>query len=258
MSAEVLIPDSAEEAAAAYGDGSDIAVIAGGTIVMQLINYHRFSPTKALLLTNAGLSFIKNSGSTVTIGATTPLSELTSLLSPLGPCAANVADGEIRNVATLGGNLCSPTPPEHPSGDLQGALMALGAIVRSTGEGGERTDSVEDFLPGRASRLVLDVSFENPAKGAFTSFRRPHAHHFTPLAVSGVRTTSGQVRLAATGAGDTAVRLTSAEDASSPKAAGEAALADVDMADDALLSAWYREKIFPGMVRRVVEEMEGE
>lgn len=135
-------------------------------------------------------------------------------------------------------------------------MVALGAQVRSTGDGGERTESVEDFLPKRAERLVLDVSFEKPAAGAFAAFRRPHAHHFTPLAVSGVRTTSGDLRLAATGCGDTAVRLTSAEAAKDAGSAGEAALADVQMADDALLSAWYRERIFPGMVRRVIEELE--
>lgn len=256
MSVDVSIPESEAEAVEVFGDGSDITVIGGGTIVMQLLNYHRFEPTKVLLLSKTGMSGVSNGGSTVTIGATTPLSELTDLASPLGPCAANIADSEIRSQATLGGNLCSPTPPDHPSGDLQGALMALGATVRSTGSGGESTDSVEDFLPNRASRLVLDVVYENPSAGAFATFRRPHAHHFTPLAVSGVTTKTGEIRLAVTGAGDTAVRLSSAEAASdNSDGAGQAALSDVTLADDAILSAWYRERLLPTLVMRVLDEM---
>lgn len=258
MSVDVVIPESAEEAVKAYGDGSGITVMAGGTIVMQLINYRRFQPAKVLLLSKAGMSYVNNGGATTTIGATTPLSELTGLPAPIGPCAANVADGEIRGQATLGGNLCSPTPPEHPSGDLQGALLALDAQIRSVGTDGETTLSVEDFLPQRLGRLVLDVSYETPTAGAFASFRRPHAHHFTPLAVSGVTTASGEVRLAVTGAADTGVRLPSAEAAAKdPAAAGKAALSDVQMRDDALMSGWYREKLLPGLVAKVLNEMKG-
>ena len=51
-----------------------------------------------------------------------------------------VADREIRAQATLGGNLCAPGGDESPRGDLQAALIALGAQVRSTGAGGERTE----------------------------------------------------------------------------------------------------------------------
>lgn len=270
MSVDVVIPESESEAAAAYGDGSDITVIGGGTIVMQFLNYQRFKPSKVLLLSKAGMSYVNvpvkehghagihYGGGNVTIGATTPLSDLVGLSSPLGACAANVADNEIRSQATLGGNLCSPTPPDHPSGDLQGALVALGATVRSTGDGGETSETVEDFLPHRSSRLVLDMSYEEPAAGAFAAFRRPHAHHFTPLGVSGATSVSGEVRLAVTGAGDFAVRLTSAEAAAEdPKAAGEAALSDVTLGDDAILSAWYRERLLPKLVTQVINEMKG-
>lgn len=264
MSVDVVIPESESEAVEAYGDGSDITVIAGGTIVMQLLNYQRFKPSKVLLLAHAGMSYInmpvkeqgQNDGSTVTVGATTPLAELTVLASPLGACAANVADDEIRGQATLGGNLCSPAPPEHPSGDLQGALIALDAMVRSTGADGEKSEQIEDFLPHRSDRLALDVSFEPPASGAFAAFRRPHAHHYTPLAVSGATSGDGTVRLGVTGAGDFGIRLNAAEAAADdPEAAGEASLTDVTMADDAIISGWYREQLLPTLVKRVLNEM---
>ena len=51
--------------------------------------------------------------------------------APLGPCAANVADLEIRSQGTVGGNLCAGEGHEAPRGDLQGAFLALGATARS-------------------------------------------------------------------------------------------------------------------------------
>ncbi len=256
MSVDVLIPESADAAVEAYGDGSDITVVGGGTIVMQLVNYGWIRPTRALLLTKAGLSYVNQDGSSYTIGAMTPMSDVVGLMPPLGPCAVNVADQELQHQATVGGNLCAPTPPEHPSGDLQGPLLALGATVRSAGAGGVRTEDVEDFLPNRDRRLVLDVSFEAPSAGAFAALDRPHTRHFTALAVSGVRNSDGSVRLAATGGGPTGVRLPSAEAAAAdPEAAGAAALQDVELRDDALASAWYRGRTLPSLVARVLNEI---
>jgi CO/xanthine dehydrogenase FAD-binding subunit len=256
MSADLMIPDTTEAAIEAYGDGADITVIAGGTIVMQLLNYRRIAPERAMLLSNAGMSYVNREGPKYTIGAMTPLSDLIGLGAPLGPCATNVADHEIQYQATIGGNLCAPTPPEHPSGDLQGPLIALGATVRSTGEGGIRTDSVEEFLANKAARLVLDISFDTPKAGAFQALNRPHTRHFTALAVSGV-SSGGTISLAATGAGPTGIRLASAEAvADDPAAAGEAALSDVAMRNDSLASAWYRERMLPSLVSAVLTEIE--
>ena len=250
------MPDSPEAAAAAFGDGDDVTVIGGGTIMMPMVTHGYLKPTKALLLAKAGLNGVDRDGDTVTIGAMTPVTDVSDLASPLGTCAANIGDNEIRSQATVGGNLCASAPPEHPTGDLQGALMAMGAVVRSTGAGGERTEPVEDFLANRESRLVLDVSYDEPQAGAFESLDRPHTHHPTPLAVSAARLADGSVRLAATGAGPTAVRLPSAEgQAGSPEAAATAALGDVTLSDDAVASAWYRERILPVLVRRVLEQV---
>jgi carbon-monoxide dehydrogenase medium subunit len=255
MGVDVLIPQTADGAVEAFGDGSDITVIGGGTIVMQLLNYRRIKPTKALLLNKAGLSYVRMEGSSYTVGAMTPLSDLIDLFSPLGPCARNVADREVQFQATIGGNLCAPTPPEHPSGDLQAPLIALGATVRSVGAGGERTESVEDFLGNKTGRLVLDISFDTPNAGAFAALDRPHTRHFTALAVSGAKTEDG-VRLAATGVGPVGVRLRSAEAlADDPAAAGAAALEDSTMRDDALASAWYRGRTLPALVARVLNEI---
>ncbi len=248
---ETLRPASEEEALEAFGDGTDVVVIGGGTIVVPEMSYRRLRPGRVLFLKDAGLTGISRSGSRVTIGATTPVAELVELPAPIGPCAANVADLEIRAAATLGGNLCAPDGFEAPRGDLQGALIAVGATVRSAGAGGVTEQPLEDFLPNRAGRLVLDVSYEEPAAGAFAGLDRPHTHDYTTLAVSGARSADGTIRLAATGTGPHGVRLASAE-------AGDAdsALNDVTPHDDALASAWYRAKVLPVLVRRVLADLE--
>lgn len=255
MDIDVRIPDSSEAAAVDYGDGSDVSVMAGGTIMMNLLNSYRVQPSKVLLLHQAGLSYVSRNGSTVTIGATTSLAEVTGMEAPLGPCAANIGDPAIRGQGTVGGNLCAVASAEFPVGDLQGPLLALDATARSAGAGGERSESLADFLAG-GDRLLLDVSFEVPAGGAFAALRRPHTKHFTPLAVSGALASDGSIRLAATGAGSTGVRLRSAEAAAAdPSEAGRAALGDVTLADDALASAWYRGRTLPTLVERVLEQL---
>ena len=257
---EVLIPSSPADAAALFGDGSGITVVAGGTVVLPDIGYGRLNPDRVLMLSGAGLDTHSVAGGTVTLGAALPISALADLagtVPALATCALNLADYEIRGQGTVGGNLCVTPGTDAPRGDLQGPLLALDATVRSTGAGGERTDPVEDFLGDHAGRLALDVSFAVPAASAFASLDYPHTHEYTVLAVTGVRASDGALRLAATGLAGTASRLRAAEAAAQdPVAAGAAAVGDVAFADDALASAWYRAKTLPVLVRRVLAELE--
>jgi CO/xanthine dehydrogenase FAD-binding subunit len=257
---EVLIASSPADAAALFGDGSGVTVVAGGTIVLPEITYGRRSPDRVLMLSSAGLDTHSVDDGTVTLGAALPISALTALSGPLqalAACALNLADYEIRGQGTVGGNLCAGHGLDVPRGDLQGPLLALDATVRSTGAGGERTDPLEDFLGSSSGRLVLDVSFAVPAASAFAALDYPHTHEYTVLAVTGVRAHNGTVRLAATGLAGAAARLHAAEAvAADPEAAGAAALTDVTLEDDALASAWYRTKTLPVLVRRVLGELE--
>jgi len=254
---EVLLPSSADEAVSLFGDGADVTVVGGGTIVIPELTYGRLKPSKALLLPQAGLAGVSISGSTVTVGATTSVSDLCGQPAPLGPCAENIADVEIRAQATVGGNLCAGEGPDTPRGDLQGPLLALAATARSAGEGGITSEPLEEFLPKRRGRLLLDVSFEAPEAGGFSALGRPHTHDYTALAVSAVRAADGTIRLAATGVGWWGTRLPSAEAAAGdPEAAGRAALADVTFHDDALASAWYRERTLPVLVRRALAQLQ--
>jgi CO/xanthine dehydrogenase FAD-binding subunit len=250
--AEVVVATSLQEAVDAFGDGAGVTVVAGGTIVMPEITHGRLSPARALLIHRAGLAGVERANGRTRIGAATTLAELEDAPEPLGTCARGVADLEIRGQATLGGNLCAPPGDESPRGDLQAALLVLDAQVRSTGAGGERTDPVEDFLnAGPAQRLVLDVSFADPDAAATASVRRPHAHAYTIMRVCAARA-GGELRVAVSGAGPTAVRLRSVEGGADP----ERALDDVTPHDDALASSWYRARVLPVLVRRALDDLE--
>jgi carbon-monoxide dehydrogenase medium subunit len=259
--AQVVVPTSREEAIEAFGDGSDVTVMAGGTILMTELNYGRLRPDRVLLLEHAGISGIQRNGSSLTIGAMTRVAELEQAPEPLGSAARWVADGEIRAQATLGGNLCAGSGTEAPRGDLQAALIALGASVRSTGRDGDRSEPVEDFLAaGPEGRLVLEVELHEPVRAGYASVRRPHAHAYTVLAVSAAETSDG-IRVAVGGAGPNAFRARPVEQAlaggASHEEAAQRVLDDAQPQDDALASAWYRQRLLPVLVRRALDNLGG-
>ena len=264
MDAEVLMPRSAAEAVEAFGDGREVTVLGGGTILMPMIAHGRYPRGgRTLMLDEAGLAGIGDGG-TVTIGAMTTLATLAgSGIEPLARAAADVADREIRAQATVGGNLCAAPAPEAPRGDLQAALLALGARIRSAAGGGERTEPVDEFLArflAGEPRLVLSVEFERPRRASYLSQRRPHAHSYAVMAVACAGRADG-VRVAAAGVGPSAVRLNSVEralaDGAAPAQAAAEALDGVEPQDDALASSWYRREVLPSLVRRALEQLQG-
>ena len=260
---EILMPASADDAVDAFGDGRDVTVFAGGTILMPMLAYGRYPQTgRTLMLARAGLSGISENG-TVTIGGMTTLAELAaSGIEPLAAAARDVADAEIRGQATVGGNLCAPPSPENPRGDLQAALLAVDAKVRSATAGGELTEPVEEFLARAQSeaRLVLAVEFARPRRAGWLSQRRPHAHCYAVMAVACAELEDG-VRVAAAGVGPTAVRLRSVEETLAEGAAAEqaagAAIDGLEPPDDALASSWYRREVLPVLIRRAIAQLQG-
>ena len=259
--AQVIAPTSRAEAVDAFGDGSGVTVLGGGTILMPELNYGRLRPDRVLMLQDAGLSGIARNGSSLTIGAMTTVAELEELPEPLGTAARNVADHEIRGQATLGGNLCAPAGGTTPRGDLQAALIALGAQVKTAGKGGERMEPIEDFVKaGPDGRLLLEVEFDEPQRSGYAAAHRPHAHAYTILAVCAAETPAG-VRIGLSGAGPCGRRARSVEDAlaggASAEEASQKVLNDADTHDDALASAWYRQRLLPILVQRALDDLGG-
>ena len=260
---ELSIPTSAAQAVEAFGDGRGVTVFAGGTILMPELAHRRFPKGgRTLMLSRAGLEEISGER-TVRVGAMTRLSAAAdSGIEPLAAAAGEVADYEIRAQATVGGNLCAPPAPESPRGDLQAALLALGARVHCAGAEGERTESVDEFLAREAGdpRLVLSIEFERARRAAYLSQRRRHAHSYAVMAVACAESDDG-VRVAAAGVGPGAVRLQAVERAladggGAPEAARQA-VDGLEPPDDALASSWYRRQVLPTLVRRALEQLQG-
>ena len=260
---EISMPTSAADAVQVFGDGRDVTVFGGGTILMPMIAYRRYrSGGRTLMLGRARLDEISEHGR-VAIGAMTTLAALAeSGVEPLATAAGDVADAEIRAQATLGGNLCAPPSRGGPRGDLQAALLATGAEVRCAAAGRERTEPIDEFLAGLDGepRLVLGVEFERPRRAAYLSQRRPHTHSYAVMSVACAELADG-VRVAAAGVAPRAVRLRAVERALADGAAAEQASAEaldgLEPEDDALASSWYRQEVLPVLVRRAITQLRG-
>jgi carbon-monoxide dehydrogenase medium subunit len=208
------------------------------------------------MLHRSGLDELRVENGRSVIGAMVPVAALADCDEELlSLYAGHIADGEVRRNATVGGNICAPPGRELQRGDLGAPLIALGAEVRSTGAGGERTEPVEDFLAGdRAGRLVLDVSYERtPRRSSASGLRRRHAHSYAVASVAAcARGDGSELRLAVAGATPTAVRCRTVEQSREPADV----LSDVEPLDDAVASAAYRRKILPLLVREALDRLE--
>ena len=113
---EHLQPNSLEEALDLLSEyGEEAKVIAGGTDLLVTMKHRLLTPQYLLDLKGLGLDFIEESQEVLKIGALTRLTTLTK--SPLvrerfpvlAQAASCVAAPPLRNMATLGGNLCLNT-----------------------------------------------------------------------------------------------------------------------------------------------------
>ncbi len=256
MTADVLFPTSADEATSLYGDGTDIIVFGGGTILLPEIAAGRVRPERALMLHRAGLDTLQVDGDRVVIGAMLPLAALLDAPDEaLSRVAPYVADREVRQGATIGGNLAAPPALDSQRGDLGAPLIALGARVRSTGAGGERLEPVEDFLAGdRGRRLVLEIEYDRfERRTGTTGLRRRHAHSYSIAGVVACARPDGtDLRVAVSGVGPAATRCRAVEASREPADV----LRDVEPVDDAVASAAYRRAVLPKLVREALDQLE--
>jgi carbon-monoxide dehydrogenase medium subunit len=129
---------------------SRVKVLAGGTDLVVQMKQGKTNPEAVISLNRLQeLNFIKvDSG--IRIGPLTTMGQIAShpgfsgRMSILREAALAVADVQIRNIATLGGNIANASP----SADVPPALMALGARLRVRNHRGERVVALEDFCTG--------------------------------------------------------------------------------------------------------------
>ena len=138
----------------------------------------------------------------------------------LAETASAVADRQIRNRGTLGGNLVEA----HPAADLPAATVAADATLALAGPDGERTVPAEEFFEGDRETAVdsrellteIRVPSARAAGGAYAKKTHP-ASGFALVGVAAsvaVRDwTVTDARVVASGATDAPARLRGVEDA---------------------------------------------
>ncbi|UED87119.1 FAD binding domain-containing protein [Streptomyces profundus] len=152
---EFFRPATWQEALALRAAYPDAVPLAGGTDVMVEINFGRRRPERLLDLTRiAELREWRATDDTVRLGALVPyrtvIDRLAVELPGLALAARTVGSPQIRNRATVAGNLATGSP----AGDAHPALLAAGARVELASVRGERTVPVEGFFTG-PKRTVL-------------------------------------------------------------------------------------------------------
>ncbi|NIO05977.1 MAG: xanthine dehydrogenase family protein subunit M [Proteobacteria bacterium] len=155
---EYLKPKSIDEAISLHqSHGQKAKYIAGGTDVMVKIKEGKISPQYLISLRHLqGLGRIIYKDGELRIGAmvTHRMLELSPVIRKEFPIltdsTANIGSVQIRNVATIGGNIINAVP----SADGAIPLITLGAEVRIRGPKGERSMALEDIFIGPGQTLL--------------------------------------------------------------------------------------------------------
>lgn len=278
-----LAPRQLDEALHAMADGG-ATVFCGGTDLSPQTESgaRQYQPRLLNLRRIEGLSGIDAGASEIRIGAATTVSEIraSAVLAEVAPvlveAAERFASEQIRNAATVGGNLCNASP----AGDMSPPLLVLGASVElaCVQDGAVQTRRVplERFFvsPGKSVKLphelLVAVVFERPASGFKARFRksgpRPALEISTVSVAIGARVAGGKlsgVRVAMGSVAPTPLRARHVEAALEGKALDAAAIAaavaaaaeDAKPIDDVRASAWYRGHLVEVFVEEVLNEL---
>ncbi len=188
---EFMEPTSVAEAVRLLADLDDDArAWAGGTALILAMRQRMLAPTHVVSLAGIaalrGISFDAQQG--LRIGACTRHAEVAASAlvrehyPMLADMASRMANPQVRNQGTLGGNICYA----DPSTDPPTCLMALGASLLLEGPQGQRVLAIEEFLvdyfttalePGE---LVVEIRVPPPVAGndgRYQRFLRTAAEH---------------------------------------------------------------------------------
>ena len=148
---EYAKPSSIAEALAMLAADDGARALAGGQTLINVMKARAASPD-ALVDLN-GLEELKGielgADGTLSIGPMTTYAEIVDSAEArarpiLGRVCSQIADVQVRNRGTIGGNLCSNDPSNH----LPPLMAAIGAELTITGQRGERTVPAADFFLG--------------------------------------------------------------------------------------------------------------
>jgi carbon-monoxide dehydrogenase medium subunit len=246
--------------------GEDAKLLAGGHSLLPLMKLRMATPS---LLVDIGgvreLSYVRDEGETVAIGALTRHGELARSEAALRevPLIAHVAgqvgDPQVRHRGTIGGSLAHG----DPASDLPAACLALGATFATVGPRGERAIAADDFFTGfletalEPDEVLVEVRVPKAAGAAwsFQKFNR-RAQDWAIVGVALAR--NGSTRIGLVNMGSAPLRAKGAEEALAAGAAAAEAAAHapdgLEPPSDLNASAEYRRHLATVLVRRALEQ----
>jgi len=148
---EYAKPASVAEALSILAGNEGARALAGGQTLINVMKARAASPD--VLVDLKGLDELKGielgADGTLTIGAMATYSEIAAAAEArarpiLGEVCLQIADVQVRNRGTIGGNLCSNDPTNH----LPPLMCAVGAEMTILSADGERTVPAADFFLG--------------------------------------------------------------------------------------------------------------
>jgi CO/xanthine dehydrogenase FAD-binding subunit len=281
-----LAPRALRQALAVLAQPGGATVLAGGTDLMPQSHAGRVRPAPTLLNIRRidGLDTVALDGASLVLGTLVTVTTLLHhpLVSQHAPLLTEVADRfasvQIRNAATVGGNLCNASP----AGDTLTPLLALDGeaeLARLADDGAVLTRRVPlaDFFagPGRTARaageLLTAVRVPVATPQLVTRFykggTRPALDISTISIALATRRDAGvlrSVRLALGAVAPVPLRARHAEallegqpldPARALAAARAAAEQDARPIDDVRASAWYRRELVRNMTQRMLDDV---
>lgn len=257
--------------------GDEGRVLAGGHSLVPMMKLRLAEPAHLIDINHVeGLHGIREDGGAIVIGAGTTQADILASNLLLEKCpilpeaAALIADPQVRNCGTLGGNCANG----DPGNDDPAIMMALDASYVLRGTAGERQVAARDFYEGvyttaRAeNELLTEIRIPMPAQGVGMSYQKIKrkvgdyaiAASAVTLSMSGGKCTDASVAL--TNVGDTpllspaaaAALIGSTVDMGAILAAAQAAMDEADPAEDLRGSVEYRTAMAGQMTRQAIAE----
>lgn len=222
----ITVATSLSEALSALGGTPDALVLAGGTDVLVEINErHRHLDRDATVIAISRVPELRQwtldrPARMLRIGAGVTYAEIAAepiagFVPALAQAARTVGSPQIRNAATIGGNLATCSP----AGDGLPPLAALDAVVELSSAGGTRRLPIAEFMVGvkRTARQPgeLITAVEVPLLDGWQGYAKVGVRNAMVIAISGACLATDRptrsVRLALGSVGPTIIRATAAE-----------------------------------------------
>jgi aerobic carbon-monoxide dehydrogenase medium subunit len=162
-----------------YGD--EAKILSGGHSLIPMMKLRFASPEYVIDINNIpGLSYIKEEGGLVKIGALVREVEvehsdlLKKYFAIFSDVAKQIADPQVRNRATLAGNLAHG----DAANDQPAVMLALRASVVITGSSGSRVVPIDKFFFGfystaiQANEILTEIQVPVPPKGTGSAYHK--------------------------------------------------------------------------------------